>query len=149
MQAGVRKWEAPARAADDVDPGKELLATMPAADLGQIVGADQEVESRGRRQLVDEVVQRVDGVGRSRSLYVDCAELESVIAGDGQSDHRAAVACRADGSGVSVRGLTHRHEQDPVEPQNPGSSPRHEEVLVVNRIERPTEHADAGRHAPW
>jgi len=73
------------------------------------------------------------------------AQLEPAFALDGKPRHFQPVAIGSKWFAL-VRRTGGRHEQHPVQPQLPTDFVDRQQMSEVNRIERPTEHAEPGPH---
>ena len=96
-----------------------------------------------------QVGQGVDRVGRAAAVDVDPADREPRVGRRGDDRHEVAVLGRADLALGLLPRLTGRHEDDLVEPEQPGDLAGGDEVAVVDGIERPTHDPDpATCHRP-
>ena len=127
--------------ADEVGQREQLLGVTPGEDVGQRVGAGDEVElDVGHRGL--EVAQGVDRVRRALAVDVDPRHPEPRVGGGGDHRHQVAVLGRRDVAvGLLPRG-SGRHEDDLVEVEPGLDLGRGHEVAVVDRVEGATHHPD-------
>ena len=74
---------------------------------------------------------------------VDVGHLKSFVGRDGQSTHLEALLRRGISVGI-LEGLSPRgHQENPVEGESMAHLAGHSEVADVDRIERPSQDADA------
>ena len=88
---------------------------------GDVGADDQEQVTIGGRQRA----QRVDRVGRARSVDLDRADLEPVETVDRGPGHRQPVGRRRHHGAALLPGIAGDHEQHPIEAERvPGAAPR-------------------------
>ena len=133
-----------AGAADEVGQLEQLVRVAPGEDLGQGVGAGDEVQL-GVGQRGAQVAQRVDRVRRAVAVDVDPGHGEPGVRGGRDHRHQVAVLGRRDLAVGLLPRLAGRARRRPRRGRTSLHLASGDQVAVVDGVEGATHDADAAR----
>lgn len=123
---------------DDADKLEKLFAAMPLGQLFQHVRPDHQAYVSVGAEVAAQLRNRVERIAVPGAVKLAIADVEHLLAFDRQLQHPEPVPPGRAGRPL-VRGSGGRDKSDPVEPAPFGNGAGHDQVPVMNRIERSAE----------
>ena len=122
----------------ETNAAHHVAPPMPGADLGEGVGADEEVQLVRRGETGAYLLYGIDGV-TARRVFLEAGDFEARVGLAGEFCHADTIGIRRVGDAGFVRRMGGWDKEDAVEAEASGGLARQGEMAIVDGIERAAE----------